>query len=240
MRKAVVAISFCAIFGGMVLAQEPSRRTVVTLNEPVMVAGVPVVTLEPGKYAIRLMSSSTNRNIVQIYNESGDKLFTTALTISNYRLFPKENTTFEFWETPTGNPIALRAWFPGGERWGQEFVYPKGLAAKIASETGEKVLATPAETAAELPQAPVTEITKGGEEQPLEEAYTTPPAPAKPEAAPAAPEPAAAPAPAPAAAPAPKPEPLPATASPFPALALIGLVMLLGGIGLRRLAAEKN
>ena len=34
--------------GAMLLASDYDKRTVVTLNEPVMVAGVPVVTLEPG------------------------------------------------------------------------------------------------------------------------------------------------------------------------------------------------
>jgi hypothetical protein len=233
MRKVVIAISCCVLFGAAVFAQEPTRHTVVTLNEPVIVAGVPTVTLQPGKYVIRILNHDHSRNIVQIFNERQDKLFTTVLAIANYRLVPKENTVFRFWETPAGNPIALRAWFAAGDNWGQEFVYPKGLAAKIARETGEKVLATPAETEVELATAPVTEVTKEGEEQPLEEAYTPPaPEPAPAVVAEVAPEPAAAPEPA--------PEPLPATGTPLPALALIGVLTALTGAGLRKLALRKS
>ena len=166
------------IVGGMLLASDYDKRTEITLNEPVMVAGFPQVTLEPGQYVIRLMNHDHNRNIVQIFNEREDHLFTTVLAIPNYRLVPKENTTFGFWETPRGNPVALRSWFSAGDRWGQEFVYPKGLAATIAADSGEKVLSTPAETVAELDTAPVTQVNKSGEEQPLEEAFAAPePAP---------------------------------------------------------------
>jgi len=203
-----------------------------TLHEPVIVAGVPTVTLPPGDYVIRILNQSHTRNIVQIFDDRQKKLFTTALAIPNYKLNAEENTFLRFWETPAGNPIALRAWFAPGDNWGQEFVYPKGLAAKIAKETGEKVLATPAETPAELATAPVVEVTKEAEEQPLEEAYTAPaPEPAPAVVAEAAPAPAAA---------EPVPEPLPATGSPFPAIALTGLAAILAGAGLRKLALRRS
>ena len=81
------------------LASEYDKRTVITFNEPVMIAGVPVVTLEPGQYVIKLVNHDHSRNIVQVFNEREDKLFTTVLAIPNYRLFPKDKTTFGFWET---------------------------------------------------------------------------------------------------------------------------------------------
>lgn len=222
------------LLGGMLLASDYDNRTEVTFNEPVMIAGVPVVTLEPGHYVIRLMNHDHNRNIVQIFNEREDHLFTTVLAIPNYRLFPKDKTTFSFWETPRGNPTALKAWFSAGDNWGQEFVYPKGLAATMASDTGQPVLSTPAETVAELDTAPVTQVTKSGEEQPLEEAYTAP------EPVAAAPEPAPAPVEVAAAEPAPEPEPLPATGSPFFAIGLVGLMAAGAGLTLKRLAYRKS
>ncbi len=221
------------LMGGMLLASDYDNRTEVTFNEPVMIAGVPVVTLEPGQYVIRLMNHDHNRNIVQIFNAREDHLFTTVLAIPNYRLFPKDKTTFSFWETPQGNPTALKAWFSAGDNWGQEFVYPKGLAATMASDTGQPVLSTPAETVAELDTAPVTQVTKSGEEQPLEEAYTAP------EPVAAAPEPAPAPVEVAVAEPAPEPEPLPATGSPFYAIGLVGLMAAGAGLMLRRLAYRK-
>jgi hypothetical protein len=216
------------LLGGILLASDYDKRTEVTFNEPVMIAGVPVVTLEPGKYVIRLMNHDHNRNIVQVLNEREDHLFTTVLAIPNYRLFPKDKTTFSFWETPRGNPTALKAWFSAGDRWGQEFVYPKGLAAIVAHDAGQPVLSTPAETIAELDTAPVTQVTKTGEEQPLEAAYTAPAI---------APEPAAEVA---VAAPAPEPETLPATGSPFFAIGLIGLMAAAAGLTLKRLAFHKS
>jgi hypothetical protein len=227
MRKALVAVGI-ALFASAALADEYYKRTEVTLNEPVIVAGVPTVTLAPGKYVLRLMSHEHSRNIVQIYNERENKLFTTVLAIPNYKLEATDKTEFRFWETPKGNPIALRSWFPNGENYGQEFVYPKGLAAKIAAETGEPVLIAKAETVEELETAPITEVTKSGEEQPLEEAFTPPepePAPAVAEAAPA-PEPE------------PEPEPLPPTASPFFAIGLFGAITAAAGAALRRLAVR--
>jgi hypothetical protein len=173
---------------------------------------------------------------VQIFNEREDKLYTTVLAIANYRLFPKDKTTFSFWETPRGNPVALKAWFFPGDNWGQEFVYPKGLAATIARDAGQPVPTSPAETVAELSTAPVTEVTKTGEEQPLEEAFNAPtPEPTAPEPAPAVTETAAATAPA-----APEPEPLPATGSPFFAIGLFGLLATAAGLTLSRFAYRRS
>jgi len=223
----------CAVLGGFLLlfasvssGDEVTKRTVVTLNEPVIVAGVRTVTLEPGKYVIKLMNHDHNRNIVLFYNERENKLFATVLAINNYRLFPTEKTVLKYWETPSGNPLALRAWFPAGGRWGQEFVYPKGLAARIAHETGANVLTAPATTETELQTAPVTEIESTGKEVPLEEAFVAPPESSSSwesldaELAEFTPE----------------PEPLPATASPFFAIGLAGLLFAATGLAVRRVS----
>ena len=229
--KTVPVLGSLLVLGGMLLASDYDNRTVITFNEPVMIAGVPVVTLEPGTYVIKLVNHDHSRNIVQVFNERENQLFTTVLAIPNYRLFAKNKTEFGFWETPHGNPIALRAWFAPGDNWGQEFVYPTGLAAKMARDTGETVLTTPAETVAELETAPIAEVTKAGEEKPLEEAYVAPAEAAAPEPAPV--EVAAA-------EPAPEPAALPATGSPFFAIGLIGLMAAAAGVTLRRLAYRKS
>lgn len=159
-------------------------------------------------------------------------MFTTALAIPNFRVVRTGKSQFSFWETPPGNPPALKAWFYPGDHWGQEFVYPKGLAAKMARVDRGPVLTTPAETAAQLGTAPIAEVNKEGEEKPLEEAYT----------APAAEVVAAEPAPAEVAAaePAPAPAELPATGSPFFAIGLLGLMAAAAGLTLRRLAYRKS
>ena len=227
--KTIPVLGSLLLLGGMLLADDYNRKTTVTFSEPVMVAGVPVVTLEPGTYVLKLVGSQNNRNIVQVFNERGNKLFTTVLAIANFRVVRTGKSQFTFWETPQGNPPALRAWFYPGDHWGQEFVYPKGLAAKLARDTGETVLTTPAETIAEFKTAPVAEVTKAGEEKPLEEAYIPPAEAAATEPAPAVTKIAAA-----------APAELPATGSPFFAIGLIGLMAAAAGLTLRRLAYRKS
>jgi hypothetical protein len=225
---------FFLLFGLVALASDYEKKTVVTLNEPVIVAGVKTVTLQPGTYVLKLMNHASNRNIVEIFNERQDHLFALVLAIPNYRLEPKDKTVLNFWETPEGNPVALRAWFYPGDRWGQEFVYPKGLAARIARQAGETVLAAPpVETETQLEEAPVTQITKAGEEQPF-----VPDASTLEEIAgayPAEPVVVAAAAAAEAAAPEVNetPVPLPATGSPYSLMVAVGVLLTVAGIGLK-------
>jgi len=224
LRTYAVVGGFLLLFASVSRADEYSKRTVVTINEPVIVAGVRTVTLEPGNYVIKLMNHDHNRNIVLFYNEREDKLFATVLAINNYRLFPTEKTVLKYWETPSGNPPALRAWFPAGDRWGQEFVYPKGLATKIAREARANVLTAPVETT-EMTTAPVTEIEATGKEVPLEEAFIAPPELER-ELVEAEPAPAAAP----------EPEQLPKTASPIFVYGLAGMLFAATGLAVRRLS----
>jgi hypothetical protein len=215
------------LFAAVVSADDYNKRTVVTIKEPVIVAGVKQVTLQPGVYVIKLLNSQSNRNIVLFYNEREDRLMATAMAINNYRLFPTDKTVLKFWETPGANPPALRAWFPPGNHWGQEFVYPRVVALRIATETGAKVLTAPAKTEEELVTAPVTEIEATGKEVPLEEAFAAPPEPELANAEPAPAAPAGEPQPA---------QPLPATASPIFAIGLLGLLTGLTGVLVRRLS----
>ncbi len=259
---------FAAVFmlAGLAFAQEPTRRTEVTINEPVLIAGVPQVTLQPGKYVFRILTHEHSRNIVQVF-DAKNNLITTVLAINNYRLRPTDKTSVQFWETPKGNPPALRAWFAPGDEWGQEFVYPKGLATTLARDTGGPVLTARVTTAAELSTAPVTEILKSGEEKPLEEAFTKAPEAQAPPAVQAqarptapivtqAPERAPAPAvvaqvqtPAPAATPVQAPTTtaresetalLPATGSPVFAIGLGGLLMAALGFAVRHVVAQRS
>jgi hypothetical protein len=240
------------LLASLAFAQDSTRRTEITVNEPLLVAGVPQVTLQPGKYVLRQLSHEHSRNIVQIFDDK-NKLVSTVLAINNYRLKPTGKTVLQYWETPTGNPPAIRAWFAPGDEWGQEFVYPKGLATRLARETGGPVLTARVTTEAELTSAPVTEVLKSGEEKPLEEAYVQEPASAQTQAPVAVPAPSQAPVavPAPSQAPAtgvaaqqerapavaqapaeaqtPSTELLPETDSPAFAIALGGL--LLAGVG---------
>jgi len=210
---AVASIGLLGIaFAPSAPADEWNKKTVLTVSEPIQ---VPNQVLPPGTYVIKLLDSPSDRHIVQIFNADENHLFTTILAIPNYRIQPTGKTVFSFWETPPGQPKALRAWFYPGDNFGQEFAYPKSAAAQIAAVTRQTVPTTEATQPAELPQAEVTQTQP--EPQPQEVAQNTPP-----------PQPVAAPAPEPAPAPvaAAVPQELPKTASPYPLIGFAGLFSL--------------
>jgi len=220
MNRLVLALSSVGVLGIALAptarADEWDKKTIMTVNESIQ---VPNKVLPAGKYVIKLLESPSDRHIVQIFNADETHLETTILAIPNYRLQPTGKTVFTFWETPPGQPKALRAWFYPGDNFGQEFAYPKSAAVQIAAVAHQPVPTTEATQAAELPSAAVTTTPAPAEEaQPQQEvAQVTPPT--QPEVQP---EPAVAPEPEPASA----PQELPKTASPYPLVGLIGLVSL--------------
>jgi hypothetical protein len=215
MNRIVVAMASVALLGVALApsgrADDWNKKTILTVSEPFQ---VPNKVLPAGKYVIKLMNSPSDRHIVQIFNEDETQLQTTILAIPNYRIEPTGKTVFSFWETPPGQPKALRAWFYPGDNFGQEFAYPKSAAVQIAAVSHEAVPTTEEIRPAELPKAEVTQT----QPEPQQVAQNTPP----PAPAPVAQESA----PAPVAAPAPVPQELPKTASPYPLLGLAGLFSL--------------
>jgi len=214
MKQVVLAVASLGLLATVVApsarADQWDKKTILTINEPIQ---VPNKVLPPGKYVIKLMDSPSDRHIVQIFDGDGMHLITTILAIPNYRLQPTGKTVFGFWETPPGQPKALRAWFYPGDNFGQEFAYPKNAAVQIAAVAKAPVPTTEATQQEEMATAPVTTTLP-----PQEEAQAAPePAPAPQEATPA---PEAAPAPAP------QPQELPKTASPYPLVGLAGLLSL--------------
>lgn len=134
---ALTAALLCATFAvGARADTESSKRTVVTFKEPVEIPGQ---VLPAGTYTIELMDNMTNRNIVQFFNADRTQLVATVLAINNYRLNPSDESVMTFAERPGNSPSALKAWFYPGNRWGQEFVYPKERAVQLAQVTNEPI-----------------------------------------------------------------------------------------------------
>jgi LPXTG-motif cell wall-anchored protein len=212
MTRFVVAMASVGLLGvalsSSARADEWNKKTVMTVSEPIQ---VPNKVLPAGTYVIKRLDSPSDRHIVQIFDASETHLQTTILAIPNYRIQPTGKTVFTFWETPPGQPKALRAWFYPGDNFGQEFAYPKSAAVQIAAVAHQPVPTTETTQAAELPQAEVTQT----QPEPQEVAQATPP-----------PAPVAEPAPAPEPAPVPAPQELPKTGSPYPLIGLAGLLSL--------------
>jgi len=226
MNRFVLTIASVGLLAGAALvpsarADEWNKKTILTVNESIQ---VPNKVLPPGTYVMKLLDSPSNRHIVQIFDKDEQHLQTTVLAIPNYRLEPTGKTQFQFWETPPGQPKALRAWFYPGDNFGQEFAYPKSEAMQIAAVTHQSVPTTYAQNESELTTAKVGTINEKGTEEEMAQntpppAATPAPAPENNEAARATPAPEA---PAPAA----TPQNLPHTASPYPLIGLLGLISL--------------
>lgn len=224
MNRIALTIASVGLLAGAALmpsarADEWNKKTILTINEPIQ---VPNKVLQPGTYVMKLLDSPSNRHIVQIFDKDEQHLQTTVLAIPNYRLEPTGKTQFQFWETPPGQPKALRAWFYPGDNFGQEFAYPKSEAMQIAQETHQTVPTTYAQNESELTTAKVGTVNEKGTEQEIAQSTPPPqpaPAPENNEAARATPQPEP-----PAATP--QPATLPHTASPYPLVGLLGLLSL--------------
>lgn len=223
-------------------ADEQNKTTTVTFSGPVEIPPVYITgmrVLPAGTYVFRLLNSSSNRHIVQIFNQDQTKIYATILAIPSYRLSSKDKTVITFNEGSRGKPEAIRAWFYPGANWGEEFVYPRTKAVELAKVTNSSVLALQAdvkeevakpeepEVAAALRQMPVVGVKSTGQVVELAQVVQTPP----PANVAAQPSPASV-----AAAPAQLAEnKLPETASSVPLIALFSLLALGGAFTIRSL-----
>ena len=232
--NAFTAVSCLSLAGFAMLPQARAavwnKRTIMTVHETIQVPGA---VLKPGKYVMKLHDSPSNRHIVQIFNEREDRVLTTILAIPHYRMQPTDKTEFRFWEVPAGDPKALRAWFYPGDNTGQEFVYRKGFAVRIAQQTHTEVPAVLAETEAELETAPVKIVDETGIEKELKiESYAHQELPARQfELALATPPVEFSPVPETT-----EHHSLPETSSLFPMIGLAGLLALGSGVALRAIS----
>src|SRR5450432_1163906 len=219
-----------AVFGALLLpslqADDWNKKTVITITEPVQLPSCcsadHMVTLQPGTYVIALVDSLSDRHIVRVFEKDEKTVITTILAIPNYRLKPTDKTNFQFWETPAGNPRAMRAWFYPGDNFGQEFAYPKMKSVEIAKITKTAVPTVLVEEkevdVAVLKTAPVVFVDDSGKERPLKVETLV-----ASNSSSSGPEPSSQPQDAPALSAA---KTLPGTASQLPLIGLVGLASL--------------
>lgn len=228
------------------LADEYDKKTIVTFSQPTEAPGI---VLEPGTYVMKLLNSSSNRHIVEIMNERMNHLYALSFAVPAERVDPAGKTILTFYEASNGRPPALRKWFWPGDTIGQEFIYPKNQAQRIAAATKQKVPEGNLPAVAESGQSQVPDNEQGqasvskesstpfaaraAEPEPSPEpappliAQNTPPP--QPQAQPQQPTVEETPQPSPAASSTPQEQNLPQTASPLPLIGLAGVVLL--GLG---------
>lgn len=237
-----------ALFAPSIQADDYDKKTTVTFSAPVAIPPVHLQgwgVLPAGTYVFKLLNSSSNRHIVQIFNKEQTQIYATILAIPNYRLTAKDKTVMTFNEGIRGRPESIRAWFYPGANWGEEFVYPKAQAVELAKGVNLPVLAVvadvPVEVAkpdeptiiAQLTRAPVVAVRPTGEEVELAQVVqTTPtPVPVKQVNAAAAQVPEQAQSTLTA-------ETLPETASSLPLILVFAMMALVSGLIIRALTRE--
>jgi hypothetical protein len=121
-----------------VRADQWDKKTILTFSGPVQIPGA---TLPAGSYVFKLADLSGNRHVVQVFDKAEKKIYATLLAIPNDRMEPSDEPVVMFAERPAGSPQAVKVWYYPGERIGNEFVYPKAMAMKIAKANHQSVLA---------------------------------------------------------------------------------------------------
>ncbi len=128
------------IFTAAGFAARQDKKTNITVKETIEIPGA---VLTPGEYVVQLVENTSTNNIVQFTNADETKVIATVVAIPNERLEATGETKFRFWETPAGDPPALRAWFYPGDLNGQEFAYPESRAREIAVHAHRNVPSVP-------------------------------------------------------------------------------------------------
>jgi hypothetical protein len=136
----VCLIMMGAGFTQRVFADQWDKKTIVTFSAPVEIPGK---ALPAGTYVFKLLDSSSNRNIVQVWDKDEKHLLATILAVPDYRLKPADKPVIRFEERPSGTPEAIKAWFYPGDEYGQQFVYPHDRAVELAKRTNQHVLSMP-------------------------------------------------------------------------------------------------
>jgi hypothetical protein len=138
LRAACCAIAVAAMVAPAARADEYTKLTHLTFSAPVQVPGL---TLPAGTYTFKLADPESGRRTIQIWDKEGGNLLATLLTIPDQLMEPADEPVVLFNEQPAGAPVAVKAWFYPGDRYGMEFVYPKDQAMKIAGANRTSVLA---------------------------------------------------------------------------------------------------
>lgn len=125
-------------------ADEWNQKTVFTFSGPVEIPGQ---VLPAGTYVFKLLDSSSDRNIVEVFNKRENHLYGFFLAIPDYHLRPRSKPIITFEERAAGAPEAIKAWVYPGENYGHQFVYPKVRAMALAQANNQPVPSMPQEMA---------------------------------------------------------------------------------------------
>jgi hypothetical protein len=128
MRKLIVlplvlaAVMFALLLSSGVRADEWDKKTVVTFDQDVEIPGQ---VLPAGTYVFKLLRSSSDRFVVQVWSQGEGQLLATLLTIGDS--YPNQSGdpyfVLDTTGTEEGYPAAIVSWFFAGSDEGRDFIY---------------------------------------------------------------------------------------------------------------------
>jgi len=127
------ALMVAAFLPRVARADDFNDMTIVKFSSAVRVPGA---TLAAGTYKFQVLETAADRIVVKITNETESHTFATVIANRNYWGTPAAHrddplaptpgkTEFAFYESPAGQPQAVKTWFYPGQSFGFEFVYDK-------------------------------------------------------------------------------------------------------------------
>ena len=127
MRKMILPIVVAAVFFALSFApisnaDDWAKKTVVTFDQD---AEIPDQVLPAGTYVFKLLRSTSNRNIVQVWTDHEQQIVATLITVGNS--YPDYNGdpyfVLDLSGTDEGYPPAVVSWFFPGSNEGRDFIY---------------------------------------------------------------------------------------------------------------------
>jgi hypothetical protein len=140
-RKAIGILGLLLAFAiilPVAYAAETDQATKLTFNQSIQIPGR---VLPAGTYWFILADSTSDRNIVRIFNSDRSTLYATVLTINAQRPEPTDHTALTFAERESMPSNALVTWFYPGRTTGHEFVYSKSEQQELARAKHQTELA---------------------------------------------------------------------------------------------------
>lgn len=213
MLQAALCLGVFSLIPGPPARAQVWQRDASTLHvvEPLRVPGA---VLAPGSYLIRVADEQSDRNVVEITDLDGMKVYATMIATPHVEARSRRTSEFVYDEDAEGRPIALRSWWAPNDRYGQDFTYGPAETAEIArlSEPEEPAVVPAVHRSSPGPvSAPAAAVPAVQRSAPAPAAVVAQNAPAKK---------------------------MPRTASSMPLLALTGLAAL-GGAATLRIAARR-
>jgi hypothetical protein len=138
MRKAILSLLFATfllalVFPQVANADDWDKKTIVTFNQDVAIPGQ---VLPAGTYVFKLLSSGSDRFVVQIWTAHEEQLVTSLITAGDSYPNPSGNAyiVLDMSGTDEGYPPAVASWFFAGDNQGRDFIYSGYSTSRLVSD----------------------------------------------------------------------------------------------------------